>query len=265
MSPTRTLDNILTKVNLISGEHEHIMKVLQEITDSKLDDKTDTRQQCGEPGKLTEDIAETLKYLKDKLDMADGKGMLEGSGATYVRWGRTDCPAINGTVKVYDGFAGGDWYTHGGGPSELLCLPREPIWGSYNDAYLGNVFVYGAEYKTGRIQSQLLFGKPLDNQNVPCVVCQTKGRIVALKVPGRTKCYHGWTQEYNGYLMGGHHKHAKSTDYTCVGSDPEVVQGNAHNQNGHLLYFVEANCGEHSLPCPPYVHGREMPCVICTK
>ena len=140
MSPTRTLDNILTKVNLISGEHEHIMKVLQEITDSKLDDKTYTRQQCGEPGKLTEDIAEILKYLKDKLDMADGKGMLEGSGATYVRWGRTDCPAINGTVKVYDGFAGGDWYTHGGGPSELLCLPREPIWGSYNhNSYLGSL------------------------------------------------------------------------------------------------------------------------------
>lgn len=262
-NPTRTLDDIMTKLNPISGEHEHIMEVLQELTESKLNDKD--KQQCDKSGKLTKDIAATLKYLRDKLDMADAK-MLEGSGATYVRWGRTACPTINGTIKIYDGFAGGDWYQHHGGPSELLCLPREPVWGNYDDRYLGHAFVYGTEYEPGSAeQSERIFGKNVYQQNVPCVVCQSIGRMAVLKIPGRVQCFAGWTKEYYGYLMGGAHDHAKSSDYTCVDSDPEVVQGSGHDQNGHLLYFVEANCGEHSLPCPPYVHGREMPCVICTK
>ena len=265
MNPTRTLDEVMTKLNLISGEHEHIMEVLQEIIGSKLDDKTDKEQKCGKPGKLTEDIADTLKYLKDKLDMADGKKMLEGSGATYVRWGRMECPAINGTVKVYDGFAGGDWYNHAGGPSELLCLPREPIWGNHIDAYTGHAFVYGAEFQPSKQQSEQIYGTPLANQNVPCIVCQSIGRSAVLKIPGRTQCYPSWKKEYSGYLMGGHHGHKKSTDYTCVDSEPEVVQGKGGYEKGHFLYFVEANCAEGSLPCPPYVHGREMPCVICTK
>ena len=65
--------------------------------------------------------------------------------------------------------------------------------------------------------------------------------------------------------MAEHHLHKRSSDYTCVDADPEVIQGNSKDQDGRLLYFVEAHCGSASLPCPPYVHGREIPCVICTK
>ena len=65
--------------------------------------------------------------------------------------------------------------------------------------------------------------------------------------------------------MGEHHSHKKSSDYTCVDSDPETIPGLGHGQNGHLVYFVEANCGSAALPCPPYVHGREIGCVVCTK
>ena len=266
-NPTSSsLNEVITKLNLISDEHEHIMKLLQEMTGNKVGDITsETEQQCGKPSKLTEDIAETLKYLKDKLDMADGKKMLEGSGATYVRWGRTECPNVNGTVKVYDGFAGGDWYGHQGGPTQLLCLPKDPIWGKYIDTYTGHAFVYGAEFSPTKAQSEEIFGRNLGNHNVPCVVCQSIGRPAVLRIPGRTECYPSWRKEYNGYLMGGHHGHSKSTDYTCVDAEPEVVQGKGAYEKGHFLYFVEANCGEGSLPCPPYVHAREMTCVICTK
>ena len=217
-----------------------------------------------ESRKLSQEISDTLKYIKEKLDIPKSKEMLEGSGSTYVRWGRTVCPTVNGTQKVYDGFAAGDHYTHSGGPSELLCLPREPTWGKYNDNYLGHSFVYGTEYEVSAM-SQELFGKPLHNLNVPCVVCQSIGRMAALRIPGRIDCFSGWTKEYDGFLMGDHHSHAKASDYTCVDSDPEAIQGNAHDQDGHLLYFVEANCGSASLPCPPYVHGREIACVMCTK
>ena len=84
-------------------------------------------------------------------------------------------------------------------------------------------------------------------------------------IPARVDCYGDWTKEYSGYLMGGHHSPKKSSDYTRVDSDPETIPGLGHGQNGHLLYFVEVNCGSAALPCPPYVHGREIGCVVCTK
>ena len=82
--------------------------------------------------------------------MPGTKEMLEGSGATYVRWGRTECPRVNGTVKVYDGYAAGDYYQHAGGPSELLCLPKDPIWGNYDDD------VFGSHMSTERNTSLVL-------------------------------------------------------------------------------------------------------------
>ena len=265
-SPAHTLESVLTKLDLISNEHEHMMSVLQKLTGSKLDKKDESQDQCDGSGKLTTEISDTLKYIKDKLDIPGAREMIEGSGATYVRWGRTECPDNNGTVKVYDGFAGGDYYQHSGGPSELLCLPKEPQWAKYDDDYLGHAFVYGVEFEPGSVaQSMKLFGKNINQENVPCVVCQSVGRLAALRIPARTDCFDGWTKEYDGYLMGGYHGHAKATDYTCVDSNPEVVIGKSRDQGGQLLYFVEAHCHSNSLPCPPYVHGREIPCVVCTK
>ena len=239
----------------MSQEHEDIMTFLQTLATPKASQRNEQRLQ---------DIWKTLTHIKEKLDLPDCKPRLKGSGATYIRWGRTECPDVNGTQKVYDGFAAGDHYTHVGGPVELLCLPREPTWGKHNDAYLGHSFVYGVEYEVKAMTNEI-FGENIHDQNVPCVVCESVGRVSALRIPGRVDCYEGWTKEYDGYLMGEHHSHKKSSDYTCVDSHPEVIQGNSQDQDGRLLYFVEANCHSASLPCPPYVEGREIPCVICTK
>lgn len=266
LTPVKTLTDVLTKLDLISNEHEHIMSMLQKLAGSKEVETDQSQAKCDKSGKISEDIADIVMFFKDKLDMPGIQEIIGRSGATYIRWGRTECPSNNSTVKVYDGFAGGDHYTHSGGPSELLCLPRDPTWGNYDDTHLEAAFVYGVEYEPGTVdQSMKIFGKNIDQENVPCVVCQSIGRIATLRIPGRTDCFGGWTKEYQGYLMGGYYTHAKATDYTCVDSDPEVVPGSARNQNGHLLYFVEAHCHENSLPCPPYVDGREIPCVICTK
>lgn len=94
-------------------------------------------------------------------------------------------------------------------------------------------------------------------------------RILYLKrdpsILGRADCFSGWTEEYSGYLLAGHHNHEKSTDYTCIDSNPEAVQGKSLDENGRLLYPVEAYCKDASLSCPPYVDGRELACVVCTK
>lgn len=63
--------------------------------------------------------------------------------------------------------------------------------------------------------------------------------------------------------MTGYHTHAAGTSYTCVDSHPDTLHGGPTNLDGKLYHMVEARCG--SLKCPPYVGGREMVCVVCSK
>ena len=63
--------------------------------------------------------------------------------------------------------------------------------------------------------------------------------------------------------MAGRHLHAAGTKYTCVDSHPDTLHGGHIDKDGYLFYLVEARCG--SLKCPPYVEGRELVCVVCSK
>ena len=183
----------------------------------------------------------------------------------YIRWGRTTCPG-NDSKAVYDGYAGGSSHVHKGAAASMLCLPKNPDWddGKYSDKTDPNVgYIYGAEYEDGSARSDQLFGKNHYEHDVPCVVCDVRKRSSVLMIPGKSKCHAGWTLEYSGYWMTGHYDHPAATDYYCIDKDPEHVPGGEANHNGYLLYFVESRCG--SLRCPPYVHGREMQCVVCTK
>ena len=184
---------------------------------------------------------------------------------TYTRWGRTTCPG-NGSESVYDGYAGGSNYGHKGGAASMLCLPKDPDWGAgiYSDTTnSAEGLIYGTEYQDRQSGSPDLFGQGHYERDAPCVVCDVRKRSSVLMIPGKSKCYAGWTFEYSGYLMAGYYDHSGATDYYCVDKDPENLTGGEANDNGYLLYFVEVRCG--SLRCPPYVNGRELQCVVCTK
>ena len=148
----------------------------------------------------------------------------------------------------------------------MLCLPQDPDWdaGNFNDAVRGdgNGLIYGAEYRDGPSINDYLFGNSHVGHDIPCVVCLARQSSV-LMIPGKSKCYDGWTLEYSGYLMSSHIAHPQATDYYCVDKDAEDLDGAVTMEGGLLLYFVEARCG--SLRCPPYVNGREFQCVVCTK
>ncbi|KAL3874763.1 hypothetical protein ACJMK2_037733 [Sinanodonta woodiana] len=182
----------------------------------------------------------------------------KGFGSTYVRWGRTICPG-NGTELVYKGFAGGSHFSHSGSAADFLCLTEEPIMGNYVGG-TSTGYVYGAEYEV-HVGSNPFTTVSLED-DVPCCVCKTF-RSSTLMIPGRTQCFPGWTMEYSGYLMSGYHGHNGATNYVCVDANPEARRGSSGNHDGHLLYVVQAVCG--SLPCPPYVDGRVLTCVICSK
>ncbi|KAJ8315841.1 hypothetical protein KUTeg_007991 [Tegillarca granosa] len=105
----------------------------------------------------------------------------------------------------------------------------------------------------------------MDDNDPPCAVCHSTSRGSRLMIPARTTCTKGWVLEYTGYLMTGKTIHEKASEYICVDKDMSIIPGtSSNNDDAVLLYLVEANCGG-SMTCPPYVQGREIACVICTK
>ena len=158
------------------------------------------------------------------------------------------------------GIVGGAHYSHQGGGVNYLCLPNNPKYDKYKDGWQDSGYMYGTEYQVGSFNP---FKKNLHNHEAPCVVCFVKSRGSMLMMPARNDCPSGWTEEYHGYLMTEYYNHKKQTDFICVDEDAEYVNGTQANKNGALLYPVQTRCD--SLPCNPYVAGRELTCAVCTK
>ena len=127
--------------------------------------------------------------------------------------------------------------------------------------------IYGTEYEfnAGYVSSPFSTGnnggRSLQNHDAPCVVCLVPERSTVLMMPARRSCNAGWRLEYTGYLAS-QHRDFHRTEYLCLDEAPEVVQGGQDNRDGALFYPVEAACG--SLPCPRYINGYELACVVCT-
>ncbi|XP_036354439.1 short-chain collagen C4-like, partial [Octopus sinensis] len=201
------------------------------------------------------------KSLDDKPDDTPKPG----PGSLYTRWGRTTCPT--NSSLVYDGLVGGQYYDQSGGGSNLLCLPKDPIWANYTAKREAAGSIYGSEYQLQDYPTNKIFSfanaKSLHDHDVPCAVCLTRQPAAVMMLPARTKCYPGWTAEYSGYLMAGRHVHKGRLEYVCVDYAPEADPAGYKDDGGAVLYFVQSVCG--SLPCPPYVKGLELTCVVCSK
>ena len=161
---------------------------------------------------------------------------------------------------LLSGIMGGEYYGHIGGGVNYLCLPNNPKYAYYKNGYQDSGRIFGTEYEVNTVNP---FKKNLHNHEAPCVVCYVSSRGSMLMMPARNDCPSGWTEEYHGYLMTEYYGHKKQRDFICVDEDPEYISGSGANKNGGLLYVVEGVCG--SLPCGPYVAGRELTCAVCTK
>ncbi|XP_078331169.1 uncharacterized protein LOC111103549 [Crassostrea virginica] len=205
---------------------------------------------------LIEESMNTFK-VKVKADIRM-KDLTRNGSVVYTRWGKKTCPS--GAELVFSGFAGGSWYSHKGAAVDPLCLPRDPEWGIYKDGTDGaKAYVFGAEYQT------YSYNVPpgVHDHDVPCAVCLVRNKSVTKMFAARKNCYKGWELEYRGYLMAGYYDYAGGSMYTCVDGNPDTLHGGHASKDGKLFYPVEARCG--SLKCPPYVEGRELVCVVCSK
>ncbi|XP_052761419.1 short-chain collagen C4-like [Mya arenaria] len=215
------------------------------------------------------DITNTMEDLKNEIatmqsaDVEISKTVESiqtanlASSSIYTRWGRRSCPGD--AELVYEGFAGGGDYSHTGGSSSYVCLPKDPVFDGDGQKSEHVSFLYGAEYES----SSATFHANLHNKDVPCAVCRVIERSV-LMIPSRKTCYSGWQTEYSGYLMSEYYQHASNKEVVCMDGTPEEAEGNDNgNQNGALFYFVQIKCG--ALKCPPYRENVALTCVVCSK
>ena len=180
-------------------------------------------------------------------------------GAVYTRWGSTSCPSDQGTELVYSGRAGGSHYHKHGGATNLLCLPNDPEYSTYNGAN-NYVPLRGAEYQAASGQPFL----SVTNHNIPCAVCYASTRDTVLMIPAKQTCPTHWTTEYTGYLMTAYEGHNGRTLFECIDGQPQSVpELNGYDGNNALYYHVEATCN--SLSCPPYDTQKEVTCVVCSR
>ncbi|XP_036366556.1 uncharacterized protein LOC115221348 isoform X1 [Octopus sinensis] len=224
------------------------------------------------PGGMQQDVHATpvcntmnhFHYQKC-LDDKDVHTPRPGPGSLYTRWGRTKCP--RNSSLVYDGVVGGTAWNETGSGSNLLCLPNDPIWANYTGGVASRGHIYGSEYQTSNSYLKQHFSfanaESLFDHNVPCAVCLTRQPAVVMMLPARNECYTGWTAEYSGYLMTEAYDSKGRRGYVCVDYAPEADPAGYRNEGGATLFFVKGICG--SLPCPPYVYGRELTCVVCSK
>ena len=183
----------------------------------------------------------------------EGKG-----GAIYTQWGSHNCPDVKGTKLIYQGNAAASYYTHTGGAANHICLPKDPDYDLQlvRAGVQGYSKLHGVEYENPSPNSIQ------DDDNVPCAVCLAGGRISQLMVPAKMHCPEKWTLEYKGFLMSGRNSYQR-TMFECVDTRLEVLSGSEKNDNGGLLYNVEATCN--GIACPPYYADRELMCVVCTR
>ena len=66
--------------------------------------------------------------------------------------------------------------------------------------------------------------------------------------------------------MSEHYSHKGRTMYVCLDKDAEALRGEEADTLGALMYHAVVKCdARHGIPCPPYVHQKDLACAVCTK
>jgi len=198
------------------------------------------------------------------------------AGSTYIRWGRTTCPA--GARVLYKGYMAGSQFNQVGAGSNYLCVHEKPQWSKSNvpGVQAWSSLLYGTEYEIHAaggfpnnkpFESDNARGADLANRDAVCVLCYVPNSSTNFMLPGRQDCGEDNDDlklEYKGLLAsnsvnwGDQHR----SEFICIDEAPEARLGSEADLNGALLYPVQVACG--SLPCPDYVNGNEVTCAVCS-
>ncbi|CAC5384062.1 unnamed protein product [Mytilus coruscus] len=175
--------------------------------------------------------------------------------STYTRWGHNKCPTKSSIVC--EGYVVGKKHNINGGGSNFLCLTKQPEYTNLQSPNIANN-LYGVETDING------FSPSIADKDMTCAVCITQ-RSSVLMIPGTKYGTSGWNMEYWGYLMShGVGGTWQPTKYICTDSRrPVAVPGGDRNNGESVVYLVGGVCG--SLKCPPYINGKPLTCVVCSR
>ena len=219
------------------------------------------------------------------------------SGPTYVRWGRRSCPPS--TVEVYVGHAANGRsraatgrYQDSGSTSatdsygalqgvgyNFVCLHGEPEYDAMNDHWLDitrtGELLFRVEYAVQ--ESNLWRMWDLQDEDVPCSVCQSTGSLATMMQPGSSVCPVGWSAEYVGYIMAEPESSYRRTENICVDGNPEKDEwSDALFNHGSRLSPVEIRSVDKTadaleqpfdidmLESHGYKDYQELRCAVCS-
>ena len=64
--------------------------------------------------------------------------------------------------------------------------------------------------------------------------------------------------------MSERYDHKGRTLYVCVDKDAQALLGLGADRDAVLMHHTSVWCNT-GIPCPPYVHVKDLACVMCTK
>ncbi|KAH3706658.1 hypothetical protein DPMN_066046 [Dreissena polymorpha] len=128
-------EQMLEKVVRMGINMEQAMKRL-DVFDKELRSKTQNIQD------MLDDFGKLHTKVMVVLDN------ITSSGSTYVRWGRSTCPTVDGVSRIYEGFAAGTSYAISGGGANYICLPKVPELATSVMTAQYTSTIHGAEYQT---------------------------------------------------------------------------------------------------------------------
>ena len=64
--------------------------------------------------------------------------------------------------------------------------------------------------------------------------------------------------------MSEHYNNKGRTTFVCVDKDAQALPGLGADDADTLMYHTSVGCNN-GIPCPPYVDGKDLACVVCTK
>ena len=157
------------------------------------------------------------------------------SGSVYVRWGRTDCPAV--AERVYAGRAAGSEHNQPGSGANLLCVDDTPSFPFVKSGRQGGARLTGLRYVTSGYGIQALVAN--HGYAVPCVLCFTSQRESNIMQPGRDDCPSNWELHYSGYLFGSHYNERK-TNWICIDKQAQSLESASGSST---IFPTEIECG----------------------
>lgn len=183
--------------------------------------------------------------------------------ATFIRYGRTKCPEMEGVMPLDGGRTTIDYVSMN--PSYKCSALHE---GPEKQEIPGFHLFPGMQFRKPKygVTYRVKHHSPFKNKNelhgkeVPCISCMATEVETSLMLQGVTACPENWSLVYQGYVMSENWNHLRSENI-CVDRKAEKLNAPSYDGKAATLTAIEAVC--HGKSCGTDLDSKAVMCVVC--